>query len=448
MDEVHYLMTQKQLNRYKVICMANEGSVTVSEAAVSLDLSERQIKRLKKGVSTEGPGFLIHSNKDRKPIHAVSEELAQKIIDLKNSENYKNANFSHFNELLEEREGINISYSTLYRILTTTGINSPKKRRKPKTHHRRKRKPKEGLLLQLDATPFEWFGSNEKFALHGAIDDATGKITGLYLTKNECLQGYFEIARQTILNFGIPASVYSDRHSIFRSPNADKLSIEEQLAGKAANQTQFSRALSELGTTLIPARSPQAKGRIERLWDTLQSRLPTAFKIAGVSTIDKANDFLVNYISGFNERFAAEPTIPEAAYRTLSNDTLLENVLCFKDIRSVDNGSVFSFSNKNFQIIFNNCVASIPPKSKVNVLLSPHFGVRAKFNDVVYEVVPFIKPKKSHVKEHKKQLSKAHKPPDDHYFKYGKKQWPKLMFEDSDRDIMRMLEDIFLSKHA
>lgn len=448
MNEVYYLMTQKQLNRYKVISMAIEGSITISEAAVSLELSERQIKRLKKGVAAEGPGSLVHNNKDRKPTHAVSDELIQKIVDLKNSENYKNANFSHFNELLEEREGINISYSTLYRILTAAGINSPKKRRKPKTHHRRKRKPAEGLLLQLDATPFEWFGSNEKFALHGAVDDATGKITGLYLTKNECLQGYFEIARQTLLNFGIPASVYSDRHSIFRSRNADKLSIEEQLAGKAANQTQFSKAMSELGVTLIPARSPQAKGRIERLWDTLQSRLPTAFKIAGISSIDAANDFLADYVSGFNEKFAVEPVKPETAYRALSDDTLVENILCFKDIRSVDNGSVFSFSNKNFQIIFNNYVASIPPKSKVEVLVSPHFGVRAKFNDAVYEVIPFIKPKKSHIKEHKEQLSKAHKPPDDHYFKYGKKQWPKLTFEDSDADIMRMLEDIFLSSYA
>jgi len=116
----------------------------------------------------------------------------------------------------------------------------------------------------MDATPFEWFGDDQKYSLHGAIDDATGKVTGLYMCKNECLQGYLETTRQMILNHGMPTSIYADRHTIFRSPKADKISVEDQLKDKVVNDTQFGRAMSELGVTIIPARSPQAKGRIEQ----------------------------------------------------------------------------------------------------------------------------------------------------------------------------------------
>jgi hypothetical protein len=127
--------------------------------------------------------------------------------------------------------------------------------------------------------------------LHGTVDDATDKILGPYLVQKECLQGYFEVVRQMLGNHGIPASIYSDRHSIFHSPKTAHVSFEEQLAGKEAPKTQFERAMDELGIALIPARSPQAKGCIERLWDTLQSRLPVELKIAGIADLHGANQF-------------------------------------------------------------------------------------------------------------------------------------------------------------
>lgn len=141
----------------------------------------------------QGPAFLIHKNTGRKPQHAITDEIKNKIITLKQSDTYKNANFKHFMELLAEHEGINISYSCLHTILTKTGIKSPKRRRRFKPHRRRKRKPQEGLLIQMDATPFEWFGTNEEFTLHGAIDDATGKIVGLYLTKMNASKGILRL---------------------------------------------------------------------------------------------------------------------------------------------------------------------------------------------------------------------------------------------------------------
>ncbi len=446
-NEVYYLMSQKQLNRYTVISQLIEGNLTTREAAESLGLSERQIKRLKKGVMKEGPAFLIHKNTGRKPVHTIPDELVEKIIELRNSEKYKNSNFLHFQELLREHENIKISYKPLYNILTNAGFKSPKKRRKTKAHHRRKRKAQEGLLVQMDATPFNWFGDKQNYALHGAIDDATGKIVGLYLTKNECLQGYFEVVRQILFNYGIPASLYTDRHTIFRSPKADKITLEEQLAGKIINHTQFERAMSELGITLIPARSPQAKGRVERLWDTLQSRLPVEFKIVGITNIHEANQFLLSYIPKFNEKFAVKPANSEVAYTPLKKDLVVDNILCFKQIRTIDNGGVFSFKGKHFQPVSNGQIAYIPPKSQVEVLISPVFGVRVKYKNTVYEVVPFIKPKKTKTPTPAKQKC-TYRPPDHHYYKYGRELWPKLSFAESDSEILQMLEEIFLKKYA
>lgn len=447
--EEHYVMSQEQLNRYHVVSMVIDGRMTVSEAAESLGLSERQIFRLKKGVMIEGPSFLIHKNTGRRPPHAISKDLAEKIVELKKSDTYKDANFLHFMELLEEHEGIKISYTPLYNILTSAGIKSPKKHRKVKNHHRRKRKPKEGMLIQMDATPFEWFGTDEKYTLHGAIDDATGKVVGLYITNNECLQGYFEVTRQLVNSFGIPVSIYADRHTIFRSPKADKLSIEDQLAGKTANDTQFGRALKELGISLIAARSPQAKGRVERLWNTLQSRLPVEFKIAGITDVKDANEFLTSYIPKFNEKFSVVSSDVESAFRPVPDSLCIDNILCVKKSRVIDNGSVFSFYNRHYQVICGEQLAPIPVKSRITVMVSPVFGIKVQYKDNYYDVIPFIKHKKQRQAE-KAQPKKKKKyiPPKDHYYKYGKKLWPKLTFEESDQEILRMLEKIFLSKYA
>ena len=444
-NEVRYLMSQEQLKRFKVITDSLEGKLTVLEAATSLGLSVRQVKRLRKGVKEKGPGFLIHKNTSRSPQHTIPDEVAQKIVNLKTNDFYKEANLLHFQELLAEHEQISLSYAPLYSILKKAGIESPKKRRRFKPHRRRKRKPQEGLLIQMDGTPYEWFGGKQQFCLHGAIDDATGKIGGLYLTKNECLHGYFEVTRQIIHKDGIPISIYADMHAIFLSRNASKLSVEDQLAGKVVNDTQFGRAMKELGITLIPARSPQAKGRVERLWETLQSRLPIEFKIAGITNIDEANAFLLEYIPKFNAHFAVEPEEAESAYRPLSNEVDLNNVLCIKQKRTLDTGGVFSFYNKHFKVIEDKSV-SIPPKAKIEVLISTVFGIRVQYKKQIFEAIPFIKPKKQSLETPKQR--KTYKPPDNHYYKYGQSLVNKLTFEDSNSEILKLLEDIFLKKYA
>ena len=384
-------MNQSQLNRYAVLSQLIQGNLSVSEAASTLGISKRQVLRLKKGVQQQGAPALIHKNIGRKPSHALDEFLISQIVSLKQSDLYCDANFRHFRELLERRENINISYSSLHTLLSKAGLKSPKKRRRIKLHRRRKRKEQEGLLIQMDATPFEWFGGTEKFSLHGAIDDATGKVVGLYLTKHECLHGYWELTRRLIDRHGIPASIYADRHAIFLSRNADKLSLEDQLNGKVVNDTQFGRAMNELGITLIAARSPQAKGRVERLWDTLQGRLPIEFALAKITTIDQANDFLLSYIEAFNLQFAVVPSDSVCAFRPAPPELDLDSILCIKMTRILDAGAVFSFYNRHFVLQPGTKRMELPAKAAISVLVSPHFGIRAQYKHAVFAVLPYIK---------------------------------------------------------
>ena len=436
-------MTQKQINRYHVIMKSLEGEITVAEAAAAIGLSERQIKRLRNGVKEEGAAFLIHKNKDKPSARATPEETKDKITELYRSERYKGANFLHFSELLTEHEGIDLSYSTVHNTLTAAEIESPKKRRRFKPHQRRKRKAQEGLLTQMDATPFEWFGGKEKFALHGGIDDATGNITGTYMTKNECLHGYYEIMRQTIENNGVPVAAYTDRHAIFRSQKADRLTIEEQLDGKLANDTQFGRAMKELGVNLILARSAQAKGRVERLWETLQSRLVIEFRIHNIKTTHAANAFLVDYIPKFNGQFAVDPEQTEQAYVPLSTNLDLDLILCVKETRIVDNGGVFSFRGKLFKVTSD----AVPKKAKVEVIASAAKGIIVVYKGKTYDIMPFVKPKKASQPESRTERWKVI-PPDDHFWKSGYQNIPLYSSDLTNSEIYKMLNDIFLSKYA
>ena len=197
--KVEYLMLkQKDLKRATLIEACIKGQCTIKQVALALGLSERRVKQIKKEVKENGVKSIQHGNRGRKPKNTISNETKNKILELRRSYEYKISNFKHFQELLKERENIEISYSALYNILRKAGIKSPKKHRKKKLHHRRKRKEAEGMMLQADGTPFDWFGNGEKYSLHGFIDDGTGKITGLYMYKNECLLGYLEVLRQTL----------------------------------------------------------------------------------------------------------------------------------------------------------------------------------------------------------------------------------------------------------
>ena len=380
------MLKQKDLKRVTLIEACIKGQCTVKQVATALGLSERRVKQIKKEVKENGVKSIQHGNRGRKPKNTIPDEIKSKILELRNSYQYEMSNFKHFQELLKERENIDISYSTLYKILKGAGIKSPKKHRKTKLHHRRKRKECEGMMLQADGTPFDWFNIGEKYSLHGFVDDATGKITGLYMCKNECLLGYLEVLRQTIENYGIPISLYPDKYSVFFPPKkvSDHITIEEQLNGREKSITQFGRIVEELGIEMFPASSPQAKGRIERLWETLQSRLVTEFRINNIDSIEKANKFLIDYIKKYNSQFAVPATNSKSVFLKLPRRYDLDELLCVRFERTIDNAGVFSINNSKFQIIDK----SLPPKTKVQIYISQKIGMRVKANNKIYDVQP------------------------------------------------------------
>ena len=380
------MLKQKDLKRATLIEACIKGQCTVKQVATALGLSERRVKQIKKEVKENGVKSIQHGNRGRKPKNTISDETRKRILELRSSYEYEISNFKHFQELLKERENIDISYSALYNILRNAGIKSPKRHRKTKLHHRRKRKECEGMMLQADGTPFDWFGNGQKYSLHGFVDDATGKITGLYMCKNECLLGYLEVLRQTLENYGIPISLYPDKYSVFFPPKKvnDHITIEEQLNGREKGITQFGRIIEELGIEMFPASSPQAKGRIERLWETLQSRLTTEFRINNIKTIDEANTFLITYIEKYNSKFSIEASSKNNVFLKLPKRYNLDELLCVRFERTIDNAGVFSINNSKFQIMDK----SLPPKTKVQIYISQKIGILVKSNNKVYDVQP------------------------------------------------------------
>lgn len=415
--EETYHMTEKEMVRLKVAERLVEGQMKVGQAADILMLSTRQIIRIKERVKRFGPGAVIHGNRKRRPINATESKVKDLVVELK-KDKYQGSNFSHFSELLAERENITLSQPTVHRILTSAGLKSPKKKKKVRAHRYRKRMDCPGMMVQLDASPYPWLGNGE-LNLHGAIDDASSDILGLYLCEEECLEGYFEITRQMVGGPGIPVSTYSDKHTILFSPKKAKLSIEDQLDGKTEPYTQFSAAMSELGVNMIPAGSPQAKGRIERLWGTLQDRLVQEFILNEIKDIDSANDFMKKYIPKFNARFSVIPK-GGPVFRELDKGTNIDYILCRKYFRKLDNGSAFSYGGNYYQLISGGKPAATISRSSVKVMISQKIGIKAKYSGKVYSLARIEKPKaKGYLRVKKDRKIIPVKPAANHPWKRG-----------------------------
>ena len=376
-------MTKKDIKRCGILEEVVKGKYTIAEASRLLNISKRQVQRLKKAFLEKGVDGIIHKKRGKKPNNAKSDELVKKVVSLKKEYMYEKANFTHFKELLKEKENIDVSYSWLYSTLTKNNIQSHKKHKKAKLHHRRKRKDYFGEFVQTDGTPYDWFGIGKKYSLHGYIDDATGIPLALYMCESECLLGYLEITRIMLEEYGCPETIYSDRYSVFFPSCSAKLTIEEQLQGLERPKTQFYNILENLNINLIAAGSSQAKGRIERLWGTLQDRLVTEFRINNITTIKDANIFLKNYCKTYGKKFGIKPEKEDSKFIKLPKNIDLDMLLTTKFTRCIDNSGCFSFYNKKFQVITD----TIPARSKITILMSEKIGIKAMYNDKLYNVI-------------------------------------------------------------
>ncbi|MDR2259258.1 MAG: ISNCY family transposase [Treponema sp.] len=371
-------MSEKENYRKKIILDGLKGSITNRQMSMSLMITVRRICQIKEKYKKEGDAAFIHGNKEREPVNKTGPDVIEKILDFKEKERdgvkiFERVNFCHFSEILAEECNIKLSEKTVSNILKSKGYVSPKKRRKKsekKIHLMRPRKESFGELVQADGSPFDWLGDGKQYCIQGFVDDATGIPVGLYMTRHECLLGYIEATRQMIWKYGIPQQLYPDRLSVFFVNNT-----KEQKDG-SKKLTQYGRMMEELGVDMFPAYSPQAKGRIERFWGTIQSRLPVEFKLRGIKTVEEANQFLPEFMKRYARRFRVKPIRDESLFMPVDKKDMekINDLLVVKIPRKTDVAGVLSIQNYKFVV---------PDCSRKNVIvaLSEKHGIYAVTRD-------------------------------------------------------------------
>ena len=342
------ILNKKEQKKLMVISRVERGEMMGREAAALLGISLRHFRRLLACYRRDSALALAHGNRGRTPANALDSSLKKQVAELAGS-TYAGVNTQHLTELLAEYEGMKLSRSSVRRILIENGINRPRKRRAPKHRSRRERYPQEGMLVQIDGSRHDWLeGRGPWMTLIGAVDDATGRVLHALFREHEDAVGYFQLMQKVVTDLGVPMAIYHDGHAVFEHPEHGPLSLEEQLEGER-HPTQFGRLMVELSITSIRSRSPQARGRIERVWGTFQGRLISVLRLAGARTIDEANKVLWHYLPGYNRKFAVPPAQPGSAFRKPSRD--LETTFCFKYQRTVGLDNVVRFGPYRLQVL-------------------------------------------------------------------------------------------------
>ncbi len=344
------ILKQREQARLMVFNEVERGGISGEQAAEVLQLSLRHVRRLLAAYRRKGAAALAHGNRGRVPWNALKEEVKEQVTALVKTK-YAGVNTQHFTELLAEREGIRLSRSSVRQIRLEAGLNSPRKRRAPRHRSRRERYPREGMLLQIDGSRHDWLqGRGPYLTLIGAIDDATGSVPYALFREQEDTQGYFLLLRGITAGYGIPLALYHDQHSIFEPTVRRPETIEEQLEGKR-HTSHFGRLMMELGIESITALSPQAKGRIERLWGTFQDRLVSELRLAAVNSLEAANKVLGDFLPRYNARFTIEAAEPGSAYREPDPSLVYDEVFCFKYQSMVSGDNVVRFGKHRLQIL-------------------------------------------------------------------------------------------------
>lgn len=376
MRKVELRMNEEK--KYKVIKKLVETNGNKKRAAIELGVTVRQINRLIAGYNAYGKAFFVHGNRGRQPVHTLSIELRQRIVDLFISK-YYDCSYRFFTELLLKHEGINVSESVVRKLLIDEYLVSPKCHRKTKkrikseleqrkatatskkvvekiqanivaiqdAHPTQSRSAYFGEELQLDACLHLWFGDS-KSCLHAAIDDSTGRIVGAFFDWQETLFGYYKTTEQFLTKYGIPYMIKTDRRTVFEYKKKNSPSDEDDTF------TQYSYACSQLGIAIETSSTPEFKPRIERLFGTLQARLPIELRLAGITTIDEANAFLITYIEQFNQQFALCINNTKSVFDNQVDSEIINLTLSVLSERTVDSGHSIKYHNKYYKTLDKN----------------------------------------------------------------------------------------------
>jgi len=341
-----FTMSRKEVPRAGLVKAALAGKLTNAEGARALRLSVRQCQRLKVRFRAEGLRGLVHRRRGQPSPRRCAVEQRAEIVRLMTT-TYAGFNDVHLTEKLQELHALPVSRATVRRIRLALGRASPRRRRAPQHRHRRPRAPAMGQLVQLDASLFAWFEDRGPTAtLHGLIDDATSIPLALWFRPTEDLHGYTTVLAQTCRRYGVPVTLYGDRLNLFRR-NDRHWSLAEELRGQQ-DPTHFGRMLEDLGIGFIAAQSPQAKGRIERLWGTLQDRLVSELRLRAVASLDHANALLPAFLADFIPRFAQSPADQRSAWRPAPRD--LDHLLSCRYERVVAKDNTIQLGPRCVQI--------------------------------------------------------------------------------------------------
>jgi transposase len=369
-------LSMEEQNKFEVIKKLVETGGNKLTASVKLDCTIRTINRMIAGYKQIGKAYFIHGNTGRQPALTLNDGIKEVVVDLYKTK-YYGANFTHFIELLAEHEKINISETTLRTILMSQNILSPKATKKVRkrikkvleemqkqpglsteekkhiiqtiidiedAHPRRPRCANFGELIQMDASVHIWFG-DLKCYLHIAVDDSTGSIIGAYFDTEETLNGYYNLLFQILTNYGIPYKFLTDKRTVFEYKLKESASVEDDTF------TQFGYACKQLGIEIQTSSIPQAKGRVERMFQTLQSRLPLEMKLAGVTDITRANEFLNSYIKKFNAKFSLPIDHNKSVFEKQPSLSQINLTLAVLAERKIDDGHCIRYNKKYFKTV-------------------------------------------------------------------------------------------------
>lgn len=322
-------MSQRERQRFHLLQMVIKGALSLVKAAATMKVSYRHAKRLAARFRQKGAAGLIHGNRGRLAPNRLPTALREKILAL-SAQPYGLFNDTHFAEQLAAIEQITVSRETVRKLRRAAGI-APKRPRRAKRHFKRRtRKPQEGLMLIWDGSPHSWFGPDQDpCCLMTAVDDATGKLLTGFFLPTECSWGYLKLLEAIATTYGLPLSIYQDQHSCLKR-NDTHWSLEEELAGHQ-DPTQVGAVLAELGIQPLFALTPQAKGRIERLFGVLQDRLVAELALHGIRSLAPANNFLHNYfIDDYNRHFARPAAETSSAWRKAPSPSQLQHIISFR----------------------------------------------------------------------------------------------------------------------
>jgi hypothetical protein len=366
-------LNAQQLRRSEIITQLVSHKISAQDAAHLLGVSLRHVRRLRHRFTQEHLASVVHGNTSRASVNRTDPQLVKRVVALCGAGGlYHDFNVSHLADLLARDEAIRLPRSTLSLLLRREGARPTPLKKNETKRQRRERKSQEGMMLQIDGSPHDWLeGRATPMALVGAIDDATSKIIYASFRPTEDQAGYLVMLRSIARTYGLPRLIYHDRHTILRSPKEPTL--EDELAGRRP-QSQVQRVMKDLGVKSIPALSPQAKGRIERLWRTLQDRLSKELRLARISSLPQANEFLPSFIEAYNARFSRSPAQEQSAWMKFEETADIEYQFSTCEERKVRRDHTIAYRGETLQLVLGREERSLSAKS-VEVHVTPEGSI-------------------------------------------------------------------------